>query len=58
MRTGVRQQSNNINVSSLLIVIAESVTTFFVTQNDVFGNEALDYLGVCCCSVALSCQTL
>ena len=57
MRTGLRQQSININMSSLLIVIAESITTFFVTQNDVHGNEALDYLGVCC-SVALSCWTL
>ena len=54
MRTGLRQQSNSINVSSLLIVIAESITTFFVTQSDVCGNEALGYLGVCCCSVALS----
>lgn len=58
MRTGLRQQSININMSSLLIVIAESITTFFVTQNDVCGNEALDYLGVGCCSVTLSCQTL
>ena len=57
MRTGLRQQSIDINVSSLLIVIAESITTFSVTQNDVYGNEALDYLGFCC-PVALSCWTL
>ena len=57
MRTGLRQQSIDINVSSLLIVIAESITTFSVTQNDVYGNEPLDYLGFCC-PVALSCWTL